>query len=191
MKRIGKASSRIRHKVKMKVKVSQSCPALFDPMDYTVHWILQARILEWKSFPFPGDLPNPVIEPRSPTLQVDSFPAEPQEKLKLKQGAIKKSTLYCSLPLFSPSSVFVLSCFSHVWLFATLWTVAHRAPLSMGILQARTLVGCHALLQGIFPTQGSNPGLPHCRWILSHLSHQASPQYSTSQNHWLRVEIQS
>ena len=31
-----------------------------------------------------------------------------------------------------------------------------------------TGVGCHALLQGIFPTQGSNPGLPHCRCILYH-----------------------
>ena len=29
-----------------------------------------------------------------------------------------------------------------------------------------TGVGCHSLLQGIFPTQGSNPGLLHCRWIL-------------------------
>ena len=38
-----------------------------------------------------------------------------------------------------------------------------------------TGVGCHALLQGFFPTQGSNPGLWHCRWILSHLSHQGSP----------------
>ena len=36
-------------------------------------------------------------------------------------------------------------------------------------------VGCHALLQGVFPTQGSNPDLPHCRWILNHLSHQGSP----------------
>ena len=35
-----------------------------------------------------------------------------------------------------------------------------------------TGVSCHALLQGIFPTQGSNPDLPHCRWILCHLSHQ-------------------
>ena len=35
-----------------------------------------------------------------------------------------------------------------------------------------TGVGCHALLQGIFPTQGLNPGLPQCRWILYHLSHQ-------------------
>ena len=37
-----------------------------------------------------------------------------------------------------------------------------------------TGVGCHALFQGIIPTQGSNPGLPHCRWILYHLSHQGS-----------------
>ena len=37
-----------------------------------------------------------------------------------------------------------------------------------------TGVGRHALLQGIFPTQGSNPGLPHCRRILYFLSHQAS-----------------
>ena len=33
-----------------------------------------------------------------------------------------------------------------------------------------TGVGCHALFQGIFPIQGSNPGLPHCRWILYSLS---------------------
>ena len=39
-----------------------------------------------------------------------------------------------------------------------------------------TGVGCHALLQGIFPTQGSNPGLPHCRQILDHLSYQGSPR---------------
>ena len=38
-----------------------------------------------------------------------------------------------------------------------------------------TGVGCHALLQGIFPTQGSNPGLPHPRWILYQLSHQGNP----------------
>ena len=42
-----------------------------------------------------------------------------------------------------------------------------------------TGVGWHALLQGIFPTQGWNPGLPHCRWILYHLSHQGSPSASS------------
>ena len=39
-----------------------------------------------------------------------------------------------------------------------------------------TGVGCHALLHGIFRTQGSNPGLPHCRQILYQLSQQASPR---------------
>ena len=38
-----------------------------------------------------------------------------------------------------------------------------------------TEVGCHMLLQGIFPTQGLNPGLPHCRQTLYHPSHQGSP----------------
>ena len=38
----------------MKVKVTQSCLTLCDPMDYTVHGILQARILEWVVFPFWG-----------------------------------------------------------------------------------------------------------------------------------------
>ena len=36
-------------------------------------------------------------------------------------------------------------------------------------------VGCHGPLQGVFLTQGQNPGLPHCRWILYHLSLQGSP----------------
>ena len=38
-----------------------------------------------------------------------------------------------------------------------------------------TRVDCHDLLQGIFPTQGLNPGLPHCRQILYHLNHQGNP----------------
>ena len=47
-----------------------------------------------------------------------------------------------------------------------------------GILQTRILdcLGSLSLLQGIFPIQGSNPGLPHCKWILYHLSHQWSPK---------------
>ena len=66
----------------MKVKVTQLCPTPCNPMDYTVHGILQARILEWVAFPFS---------------------------------------------------------------------------------------------KGIFLTQGLNPGLLHCRWILYQLSHQGSP----------------
>ena len=62
---------------------------------------------------------------------------------------------------------------------ATPWTVAHQAPQSPGILQARILqwVAMPTLL-GIFTTQGSNPGLPQCERILYHLSHQGNQQLS-------------
>ena len=60
---------------------------------------------------------------------------------------------------------------------ATPSAVACRAPLSMGILQARILQWVfHALLQGIFPTQELNLGLLHCRQILYQLSYQGSPE---------------
>ena len=63
---------------------------------------------------------------------------------------------------------------SRVQLFVMSWTVAHQAPLSMGFSRKNAGIGCHAPLQGIFSTQASNPGLPHCRRILYHLSHQGS-----------------
>ena len=43
----------------LKVKVIQSCPTLCDPMDYAVHGIPQARILEWVAFPFPREFSQP------------------------------------------------------------------------------------------------------------------------------------
>ena len=61
---------------------------------------------------------------------------------------------------------------SRVQLFGTAWTVAYQAPLSIRFPSPG--VDCHFLLQGIFPTQGSNPGLPRCRQTLYHLSHQGS-----------------
>ena len=48
--------------------------------------ILQARILEWASIPSPGDLPNPGIKPRSPSLQAGSLLFEPTGKLSCKNG---------------------------------------------------------------------------------------------------------
>ena len=59
-----------------------------------------------------------------------------------------------------------------VWFFVTPWTIACQAPPSMGSPGKNTRVGCHSLLQGIFPTQGSNPDFLHCRQILYCLSHQ-------------------
>ena len=63
------------------VKVAQSCLSLCDPMDYRVHGILQATILESVVFPFSRGT-SQGIEPISPTLQAGSLPAEPQGKPK-------------------------------------------------------------------------------------------------------------
>ena len=53
----------------------------------------------------------------------------------------------------------MLSHFSRVQLFATPWTVAHRATLSKGFSGQEYWRGCHFCLQGIFSTQGWNPHL--------------------------------
>ena len=63
--------------------------------------------------------------------------------------------------------------FSCVQLFSTPWT-AHSPWNSPG---QNTRVGSCSLLQGIFPTQGSSPGLQHCRQILYQLSHQGRPDF--------------
>ena len=52
------------------------------------------------------------------------------------------------------------------------WTLRPHGLYSSGNSPGQnTEVGSLSLLQGVFPTQGSNPGLPHCRWILHQLSH--------------------
>ena len=67
-------------------------------MDYTVHGILQARILEWVAFPSPGDLPNPGLEPGSPAFWTDALPSEPPGKSLEKAMAPHSSIL--GLPLW-------------------------------------------------------------------------------------------
>ena len=62
-------------------------------MDYTVHEILQARILVEQPFPSPADLPNPGIEPRSPALQADSLPAELQRGTQTEYVTPKYASL--------------------------------------------------------------------------------------------------
>ena len=67
------------------LSVVQLCSMLCDPMvcsppGSSVHGILQARRLEWVAVLSSRGLPNPGIEPRSPTLQADFLPAEPRRK---------------------------------------------------------------------------------------------------------------
>ena len=69
-----------------------------------------------------------------------------------------------------------LSC---IWFFVTPWTARLLCPCNSP--DKNTGGGCHFLLQGIFPTQGSNAGLLHCRQTRYQLSHQGN-QISLSTN---------
>ena len=81
---------------------------------------------------------------------------------------------------------------SCVWLvFATLWTIAHQAP--WGSPGKDTGVRCHALLQGIFPAQGSTPRILHlARWQASSLLLAPSGKpcaFTVTTKYWLCVVI--
>ena len=108
---------------KVKVDVAQLCPTLFNPIDCTVHGILQARILEWVAIPFSRGI----------------FPT---------QGS-NPGLLHCR------------------WI---LYQLSHKG--SPRILEWVAI----PFSRGIFPIQGSNPGLLHCRQILYQLSHKGSPR---------------
>ena len=75
---------------KVKVLVPQSCLTFCDSMDgsppgYSVHEVLQARILEWVAMPFSRE-----IEPRSPKLQADSLPFELLQYCIIGEGKLNK-----------------------------------------------------------------------------------------------------
>ena len=91
----------------------------------------------------------------------------------------------CSLPGSSVHGIlqakileyWCVQSLSHVGLFVMVIDCSPPGYVVLGDSPGKnTRVGCHALLQGIFPTQGQNPGLPYCRWILYCLSHQKSRQ---------------
>ena len=90
----------------MKVKVAHLCPTLCNPIDY----IEFSRPEYWsrKPFPAPGDLCNLRIEPRSPTLQADSLPAEPPGKTK--NTGVGKPSLFQGIFQTQESNWGILHC---------------------------------------------------------------------------------
>ena len=86
-----------------KSEVVQSCTILWDPIDCSlpgssVPGIFQSRVLEWIAISSPGDLPNPGIKPRPPTLQADSLWAEPH-------GCFEATQMNSSLILYTSPSL--------------------------------------------------------------------------------------
>ena len=149
---------------KVKVKVTQSCPTLCDPIDHTVQGILQPRILEWVAVPFSRGSSQPRDQTQASRVaggfSTSWVTWEAHTNCYDDLHCIRFSVLCCAQSL---------SC---VQLFVTPWPVTCQAPLSMGILQARILEWVAIPSSRVFPTQRSNPGLLHCRQILYHLSHE-------------------
>ena len=156
-------------------------------MNYTVHGILQARILEWEAFPF------------------SRVSSQPRDWTQVSHIANRFFTIWATREVWKWKS------FSRVQLFVTPWTIQSMIfsrpeywsgepfpspgylpdpgiePRSL-VLQVDSLpaeppgkpkntrVGSLSFLQQIFPTQGSNQGLFHCRRILHQQRHQGSPR---------------
>ena len=140
---------------------AQSNPTLCDPMDShpsgsSAHEI--SRQEYWNGLPFltPRDLPEAEIKfasPESPALAGRFFTTKPPGKL----------CVFCVCGVKS-SSVVSYSLQPH-GVQPTRLLCPWNSP------GQNTRVGSCSLLRGIFPTQGSNPGLPHCRQIFYHPSH--------------------
>ena len=145
--------------MKVKVLVVQLCPTLCDSMDCSlsgssVHGIVQARILEWVAIPFSRGC------------------SQPRDQTWVSCIAGRFFTIYTQ---------------THTYIYILFWILFHYESESCSVVSnflwphglyrpwnspgQNTKMGSCSLLQGIFPTQGLNPGLPHCRQILYHLSH--------------------
>ena len=145
---------------KSESEVAQSCRTLCDPMDCSlpdssVHGTSQARIQEWVAISF--SRASSLTRGSNPCLlrllhwQAGSLPVVPAGKPR---------------PISESESHSVVSNSFR----------SHRLYRPWNSLGQNTGVGSLSLLQGIFPTQGSNTGgLPHCRQILYQLSHKGSP----------------
>ena len=102
----------------------------------------------WSGLPLPspGDLPDPGIEPGSPTLQADALQSEPPGK-----------------PNYIHKVKVKVKSFSRVRLFVTPWTVAYQAPPSMGFSRQECWSRLPFPSPGDLPNPGIEPGSPALR----------------------------
>ena len=142
--------------------VTQSCPALCDPMGYSlsgsfVHGILQGRRLEWVAIPFSSGSSWPRDWTQVSRIAGRFFTVwatrESYYTYKVKESEVAQSC---------PTLCGACTRLLHPWDF----------------LDKSTGMGCHFLLQGIFPTRRLNPGLLHCRQTLYCLTQQGSRYYT-------------
>ena len=141
------------------MKGAQSCPTLWDPVDYTVHGILQARILEWVAFPFSRGS----SQPRNQTW-VSCIAGRFFTTWAMRAGLSK---------LFYQD--IVVQSLSQVWLLVTPWTVAHQAPLFLWFPREEYWSELPFPSPGDLPDPEFEPMSPALQNDSLPLSHQGSP----------------
>ena len=112
----------------------------------------------WSGLPFPspGDLPDPEIEPGSPTLQADTLPSEPPGRSGLFEKSFRFGHFFVVVVVLLVLLTKVVSNS-----FAILWTIAPPRLLCPWDFPGKsTGVGCHFLLQGDLPNPGIEPTSP-------------------------------
>ena len=143
-------------------------------LGFSIHGVSQTRILEWVAISFsPGDLPNPGIKAVSPALA---------------GGFLMVGIFFSSLTLFKKLFIEVLLMYNIMFQVIHNESESESGSVVSNSLRPHGLyspwnspgqnarVGSLSLLQGIFPTQGLNPGLLHCRRILYQLNYQRRPK---------------
>ena len=138
----------------MCLSAAHSCLALCDPMDCSlpgssVHGVLQASILGWLLLPSLGIFPTPEADSSFPHWQAGPSPLSHQES----SGAR-------SVHQFSLLLLLSLKSLSRVRLFATPWTVAYQAPLSMGFSRQYYWSGLPFPSPADLPNPGIEPRSP-------------------------------
>ena len=136
----------------VKVKVTQSCPTLCNPMDSTVHGILQARILEWVAIPFSSRSSQPGDQTQVSHITGRFFTSW---ATRVSIGYI----LFSEPSAGSKEYLSSVQLLSRVRLFATPWTAAPQASLSItnsrsslklmcieSVIPSSHLILCHPLL---------------------------------------------
>ena len=148
----------------LKVNVALSCQILCDPMDYTAHGVLQARILEWEAFPFSRGSSQPRGWTQVSCVAGSFLPAEPQGSPRggsvaqsCPTHALQHARLPC--PSLSPR-VFSNSCPLSWWCYLTVSSsaapsFAFNLSLHQGLFQ-RVAYDPTILLLGIYPKRNGN-----------------------------------
>ena len=118
---------------------------------FSVHGIFQARVLEWVVISF------------------SRGSSRPRDRTQVSRIVDR-----CFYPLSHQGSPFQRCPHPNLWSLWIGYLVQQKTRLlcPWDFPGKSTVVGCHFLLQEMFPTQGLNPGLPHCRQMLYHLSYQ-------------------